>query len=1248
MSIRRLGLGVSGMVSTVVLLAVVCLVVGAGSASAALVHPFVGAFGSGSLSNPQAVAVDQGSGDVYVLDVGSASIVRFDATGKPANFSALSGNVLDGAAGADLTPEGGFSFDSNSAAQIAVDNSGGPTDGYVYVANSFAGVVDVFAATGAYVGEITDAGAELLMGGEACGVATDPSGNVYLSYFGAHIDKFIPIDANPAHDTFVSPQLTDLNQNCNIAVDSGGKVYASTWETGPLTEFDSLGASSGSEVDAVSRAVVVDPVNDEVYVDEGDKVAQFSAGGATRTGQSGVGTLSGSSYGVAVRHSTGDLYVSDAGATGGPVIDEFGPAVDVPVPSVSNDAPSGITTSGATLSGTVNPSGTDPLSDTHWHFEYSTDNGSTWTSTTGGDAGTGTSAVPVSDPVSGLLPDQAVQVRLVASNSGGSTTSSMQSFTTTAVAVDVTTEAAQDLAPTHVSLQGVVNPHNAPTTYWFEYGTTSAYGHSIPATQDAEAGSGTLGVAAIQLLRGLQPGATYHYRLVAHSLGGTTDGQDQVFTTTVPPAPSVVRPGIPGSGFLPDDRGWEQVSPVDKNGGDVMINSVRTRAASDGGAATFSSLTGFADAQGTGVATEYMSIRSGTPGTTGWATHAITPKQDPLTFVAALQSFDPLWEGELSADLTHGVFRAWSPVTAAPNVADVENLYLRGDLRTSGAGSYQLLTACLACGSPLPPIEATNERPLFAGASEDYSHVIFESVYPLVPGATANPVTRTPNLYEWANGTLRLAGILPDSACGSPPCVAGRSVAGQGASVGFYTLRTISTDGSRIVFSDNSATHTNAGTLYLRTDATTTTQINASEKTNGGGPGGTDANGPQPAEFWAASSDDTRVFFTTSEQLTDDDTNSAVDLYMYDANAQAGHHLTRLSVDNEPADPVNDAQGVIGASSDGRYVYFLNAGQLVAGQPALRSDTGIYEWHDGALSYVGQMALPADDTALDLPTTSGTQPFAARVTPDGRHLLFISHSGKGLTGYDQGSCQGRGCAEVYVYSAETHRLACASCNQSGAPATVDATTNAIFGTSASDTTWHLNHPLSDDGAHVFFSTAEALVPEDVNGHSDVYEFDVASGTVHLLSSGTATSDSYFMDASASGHDAFFVTGQQLTGRDEDQGVDLYDARIGGGLPEPPTTLAACEGDACRPAGSQPVGGGAVSGSATFAGPGNPVVSSAASQPSRRRAAPKPVRQRCRRGFVLRRVHGHSRCVKRSARRAGVSGNRTASKHGSAK
>ena len=726
-------------------------------------------------------------------------------------------------------------------------------------------------------------------------------------------------------------------------------------------------------------------------------------------------------------------------------------------------------------------------------------------------------------------------------------------------------------------------------------------------------------VVAIQLVVGLTPGATYHYRLVAHSDDGTVDGSDLTFTTTVPLAPSAVRPGIPGTGFLPNNRGWEQVSPVDKNGGDVTTFSMRTRAAADGGAATFTSLIASGDVQGTGIASEYMAIRNGTPGTTGWTTHTITPKQNPLTYLADTSAFDPLWEGEFSPDLSRGVFRAWSPLTNAPNVADVENLYLRTDLRTPGAGTYTLLTNCPLCATPLDPNTSPAEFPKLAGASSDFTHVIFESIYPLVPGATANPATRTPNLYEWDNGTLRLASILPDGT------VAARSVAGRGANR-FYTMHTISSDGSRIIFTDDSATGDDSGVLFQRIDGTSTIQLNASEKTNGSGPGGTDSGGARLATFWAASDDGTRVFFTTSEQLTNDDNNSAADVYMYDANAPADHHLARLSIDNEPADPENDMIGVIGTSSDGHYVYFVGSGQLSAGKPALFANFGIYEWHEGTVSYIGRMPAPESDTSADLPQTAGLTPMSARVTPDGRHLLFVSHRGAGLLGYDQGNCGGLGCQEVYVYSADTHQLACASCNPIGAPATSDAVTNAIIDQGGAGGTWHLNHPLSDDGKHVFFSTAEALVPEDVNGRSDVYEYDVPTGTVHLLSSGTAPSDSSFMDASADGHDAFFVTRQQLTGWDDDQNADLYDARIGGGLPEPPATSADCEGDACRAAGSQPAGG-VLSGSATFAGPGDVTGAAKTTVLAKRKTVVK-----CKRGFVARKVHGKTRCVKRAKRR----------------
>ena len=1234
MSIRKRGLGVSGMV-LVVVLAVVCLMVGAGSASAGMVHGLLGSFGPGgpgvgSFAAVQGVAVDQATGDVFVLDTGLGELYRFDAAGAPVAFAAGEHCEPEGLPVANCIANVGG---AQTEAQVAVDSSSGPAKGDIYVANG--SQVTVYGSDGGVLGAITEApGAPW---SEPCGVAVDPSGAVFVGLFGGDVNRYAPKPkANPVTDGDFVSSTEGVQEPCQVAVDSAGHVFADQWSSGPITRFP-----GGDLVTGSGSTLAVNPTTDELFVDEGTRVDQYGPHGEPfdkpigSLGSDGEEPISGS-FGVAVNGETKQVYVSDGGRGR---VDIFGPGVFVPEPVVTIAPATSITPSGGTLEGTVNPEGHS----TGWHFEYSTDGGANWQSTAGGNAGTGTTPGQVSDQVTGLLPNEPVQFRLQASNQGGTSTSTTETFTTTALAADASTGEAQDLAPEHAALWGVVNPNHAPTTYWFEYGPTTAYGSSIPGTQDAktEDSSGDRPVPAIQRLQGLQPGATYHYRLVAHSLGGTTHGQDQTFATTIPPAPSISRADIPGTGFLPDERGWEQVSPVDKNGGDIGITSVRTRAAADGGAVTFMSLAAFGDAQGTGLASEYMAERDGTVGTTGWNTHSITPKQESLTFQADAQNFDPLWEGEMSEDLGIGIFRAWSPLSTEPAVANLENFYLRTNLRDPGPGSYTLVGGCPTCSNPFPPAVEVPHRPFLAGASSDYGHVIFESVYPLVPGSNANPDPSSPvdNLYEWDHGTLRLAGILPNGS------LATRAEAGQGASSGFYTNHTISTDGSRIIFTDNSNTHNNTGVLYERVDASSTVQINASEKTNGSGSGGIDPNGPQPARFWTASDDGKRVFFTTSEQLTNDDNNGLTDVYMWDADAQAGHHLTRISVDNEPADPENGAIGVIGASADGSYVYFISGGQLVAGQPTLLANLGIYEWHAGTLSYLGRMAEQGD-TTLDLPVTSGLEPFAARVSPDGRHMMFISSRGTGLSGYDQGNCSTfTGCVEVYVYSADQHEVACASCNPSGAPATADAFTNIVKGTSAAGTTDHLNHPLSDDGRYVFFSTAEALVSQDVNGRSDVYEYEVPTGTVHLISSGRGEADSYFMDASADGSNVFFVTRDALTGRDVDHSYDLYDARIDGGLPEPPATPPDCVGDSCRSAGSGPVGG-AASGSATFAGPGNPVATPPLS--SSLRVALKRVPLRCRRGFVLRRVHGHSRCVKRSARRAGVNGRRSVPKHGSAK
>ena len=96
----------------------------------------------------------------------------------------------------------------------------------------------------------------------------------------------------------------------------------------------------------------------------------------------------------------------------------------------------------------------------------------------------------------------------------------------------VSTGGASKVTITTATLTGKVNPHGAPTTYFFQYGTTTAYGSRTP---DAAAGAGTAAVSAAAPIAGLGPNTKYHYRLVARNSLGTTVGGDRTFTTPKQP-----------------------------------------------------------------------------------------------------------------------------------------------------------------------------------------------------------------------------------------------------------------------------------------------------------------------------------------------------------------------------------------------------------------------------------------------------------------------------------------------------------------------------------------------------------------------------------------------------------------------------------------------------------------------------------------------------------------------------------------
>jgi hypothetical protein len=92
----------------------------------------------------------------------------------------------------------------------------------------------------------------------------------------------------------------------------------------------------------------------------------------------------------------------------------------------------------------------------------------------------------------------------------------------------VTTGGAAQVTISSATLTGTVNPRGLSTSYYFQYGTTTAYGSRTASTA---AGKGGAGVAAAAQISGLGSNTKYHYRLIAHNSDGTTAGNDRTFRT---------------------------------------------------------------------------------------------------------------------------------------------------------------------------------------------------------------------------------------------------------------------------------------------------------------------------------------------------------------------------------------------------------------------------------------------------------------------------------------------------------------------------------------------------------------------------------------------------------------------------------------------------------------------------------------------------------------------------------------------
>ena len=356
--------------------------------------------------------------------------------------------------------------------------------------------------------------------------------------------------------------------------------------------------------------------------------------------------------------------------------------------------------------------------------------------------------------------------------------------------------------------------------------------------------------------------------------------------------------------------------------------------------------------------------------------------------------------------------------------------------------------------------------------------------------------------------------------------------------------------------------------------------------------------------------------------------NPGNDLYRYSAQPDAeGHHLADLT----PLPDGNGAevQGVLGSSGDGSYVYFAANGVLAEGAQqgdctgtlvTAKGHCSLYLWHAGEISLVARLS-PTPGERSDSLNWAGTPrgqfgsasyvPKTSFLSADGQTLLFRSR--EQLTGYENA-----GVPELYRFRAG-EGIDCVGCPPTGAAATAGGpqlgrSTFPSISPADAFIASVSSRFLSVDGNRVFFETPEALVATDVNGEEgcplsvrglpscgDVYEWEAPGagtctqgglgysplngGCLYLISSGQGDEGSVIVDASASGGDVFFLTREQLVGSDTDLLLDVYDARVDGGLaaqnpvPQPP-----CEGEACKPAATPPP---PFSAPPDFSGPGNP-------------------------------------------------------------
>ncbi len=1115
---------------------------------------------------------------------------------------------------------------------VAVDDSASlltdPSSGDVYVVNTGHDVIDKFSATGEYLGELKGPPSEAFESVE--GVTVDTAGNVWVWGTGKYVegtsiennDHLLFTFDDAAENGFVSLQQTartgsGTNFPAFVVDTVSNDLFFATNSYG-LLKMSIAGIFLEEEVDGFdfreTKGLAVEGSSGRFYVDAGESVSVFEAGGGQFKLQPtfGSGNLT-AGRGLAVDSSTGAVYVADVGSD---TVAKF-----TLLPSVATEAPSGLTGTSATLDGTVDPNGEAVTS---CEFEYGTEAGVYPNAVPCEQhaVGEGTVGVPVTARVSGLQQGTIYHFRLAASHATGGFSYGEDEVVPTAPVVGG--EWATDVASEGATLNAEIDRNGADTTYYFQYGTSEAYGSTAP-LPDGDAGTGLNGAEVNVHVQGLQPGTIYHYRVLASSIAAPQPvlGEDRTFTTQPAGAESL----------LPDGREWELVSPPNKHGGDIAWQGLEAlmQVSADGSAITYLAFAP-TESEPRGNAAYGVQVLS-TRGPDGWSSQDIaTPHNEPSGYELGNGGEYKFF----SADLSEAFVGPEGPFTPLSPEATERTPYVRHNFSCEATPA--------SCYTPLATAANVPLGAKFEGANKFSDGVEFEDATPdlshvLVSSYEASLTERTPEgdlapnggLYEWAAGRFQMVGVLPGGEPERAAILGDREENYRGV---------ISNDGTRIVWVPSSNEHL----LYMRdVSSEQTVQLDTPEAGAAGG--------ESDPEFQIANSGGSRVFFTDGASLTKDSTaDGEPDLYVCEMVEEAAGKLScdlsDLTVDSHSGQHARVQGFVLGASEDGSYVYFVADGVLTEtpngeGEKAtvghcesIESPAGatcnLYVRHyDSETRQWEEPVFITDLSGRDQHDWEALQQQTSRVSPNGEFVAFMSE--RSLTGYDNhDAIDGAPDEEVYLYDARTSRLVCASCDPTGARPTgavsgeesarlVDQNVHwgsmQLAATVPGWTPYRLSSALDQprylsNGGRLFFNSDDALVPQDANGTWDVYEYEPSGvgscetagvtfsersgGCVNLISSGASAEESAFMDASESGEDVFFMTAERLVPQDFDEAFDIYDAHVcssaapcaSARVSPPPCDTS----DSCKAAPTpQPAIFGAPS-SATFSGAGNYLVS----------------------------------------------------------